>query len=106
MAVVSLLEARAARDKVIARVVKKNRTWVDDLRDFIPEHISTKAEITGEDIRILATEAGIVPTHPNAWGAAINALIKSGDLWPTEEYRQMAIKSSHARMTRVYIIRQ
>lgn len=61
-------------------------------------------EVTGEDIRIRLTAAGIKPHHHNAWGSLINEAIKLGILQPTGEYRHMRVKSSHARRTPVYTV--
>ena len=60
------------------------------------------AEVTGEDLRRMAGKLGIRPHHPNAWGAAINVLVRSGQLVKTGQYVQMTDPRSHARETKVY----
>jgi len=58
--------------------------------------------VTGEDVRVLCAEVEIAPHHHNAWGAAINTMVRRGLLVPTGMFTQMKDVRSHARLTRVY----
>ncbi len=57
---------------------------------------------TGEDVRDRLTAAGIVPHHPNAWGALVSKAVRDKLLTPTGERRPMRGPRSHARRTDVY----
>jgi hypothetical protein len=59
-------------------------------------------EFTGEDVRELLTKAGVVPHHPNAWGALVSKAVRDKLLTPTGERRPMRGPRSHARRTDVY----
>jgi hypothetical protein len=59
-------------------------------------------EFTGEDVRELLTKAGVVPHHPNAWGALIAKSVRDKLLTPTGERRPMRGARAHARRTDVY----
>ena len=61
-----------------------------------------KGEFTGEDVRLACRGLGILPHHPNAWGAFINGAIRSGWIEPTGAYRKPRDRRSHARMIQVY----
>lgn len=62
-------------------------------------------EYTGEDIRFAITKTGVVPHHPNAWGAVIMNLVRHGILKDTGKYTKMRSRISHARRTPVYLKR-
>ena len=65
-------DARAGRDAGLDAVLNKNWIWRAEIMDFIENGLHQGWKGTGEDIRHLAQEAGIVnPGHPNAWGAVI-----------------------------------
>lgn len=55
--------------------------------------------ITGEDIRL---KCELQPHHPNAWGAIINAHVRSGELIATGQYKKPISPKSHARMIQIY----
>ena len=61
-----------------------------------------EGEYTGEEIRLKIREKGIVPHHPNAWGALIMSLVRCGGLTHTGHYSKMKVKTSHARRTAIY----
>jgi hypothetical protein len=93
---VNAVASREAKEEGLAKVHSPTLTqrlativrWRKDLVEF-----------TGEDLRIILNDESY---HPNAWGAAINALIRKGLIVKTGEYRQMKVVSSHARTTPVY----
>ncbi len=61
-----------------------------------------RTSFTGEDIRFYVSQEIGCPTHPNAYGALINTLVRRKIIKPTGEYRAMRDDSSHARKTPVY----
>lgn len=63
-------------------------------------------EYTGEDVRDRLTGLGVVPHHPNAWGALVSKAVRDGLLVPTGERRAMRGPRSHARRTDVYRVGQ
>ena len=98
------------RDNAAASAVERDRALESVSRGGFTASVErvvdslTGSRMTGEDIRAACTERNVLPHHPNAWGAAINALIRRGKLVFDNEYRQMKATSSHARRTPVYLI--
>ena len=97
-----LLEARQARDEGMAKVTEPS--WVDGaLARMRWMRLLHKDGFTGEDVRVyLSIVQYTEAPHPNAWGALINTAVRRGLIEKTGEYRQMKVKSSHARATPVY----
>lgn len=90
-------EAKDARDAALDTVLNKNWIWRSQIMSFI-ETLPQGWVGTGEDIRHLAQEDGIInPGHPNAWGAAIMYAVKKGWLQRTGKMYQPKDKASHAR---------
>jgi len=58
-------------------------------------------EGTGEELRLLISPH-VAPHHHNAWGALVRLALADGLLDRTGEERKMAVRTSHARMTKVY----
>ena len=83
------------RDEGIEKA--QDPTIADMLRAVLPGFVGLK--FTGEDLRIAA---GAASCHPNAWGAAVNALVRRGCLKKTGEYRTPRSTASHARAIQVY----
>lgn len=93
--------AKAARDEAIDRVATNaGSEWVATGLNKISQLAA--GEYTGEQIRLILTEAGIVPHHHNAWGALISSAVKRGILIDTGRLDHMQTKKSHARKTSVY----
>jgi hypothetical protein len=91
-----------ARDVAIETVLENAG---EDWRGAALQLIVTKfrhREATGEDLRLACEADGIVPHHPNAWGAFVMNLCRQGFLEKTGRYQQMKSKKSHARETKVY----
>ncbi len=90
--------ARIKRNIGIAQVAR------EDFRDKVYDYIiSVKkgVEMTGEDIRRVCENCGILAHHHNAWGGIILGLIKNGYLTKTGRWTQMKDTKSHARSTQV-----
>lgn len=94
----------ALRDRAIDQVT---RNAGDDWRAKAVSIVRAMRmnEVTGEDIRLACESCGVKPHHSNAWGAFVSSLIREGVLEPTEIYRPMRAKGSHARKTQVYRFR-
>ncbi len=60
------------------------------------------AEYSGEDIRLILTNKGIVPHHNNAWGALILAATRKGLLEHTGRLKKSRIVTSHAKKSFIY----
>ena len=91
-------EGRTHRDEALERV---SRTAFTAAVKDVVESMSGQ-RVTGEDIRVECACRGVVPHHPNAWGAAINSMVRKNLLIFDNEYKQMKSASSHARKTPVY----
>lgn len=95
--------ATAARDEAMEQVLANAGThWRDRALAALGQWRGER--MTGEDIRLRCAEAGIVPHHPNAWGAFIMHAVRVGALRPLQEFRKMRSEKSHARITRVYAV--
>lgn len=57
---------------------------------------------TGESIRLECLAQGILPHHPNAWGAAISRCVRAGLLLETGRFPRMRSASSHSRRNPEY----
>lgn len=102
MSQLSLEEAIKARDTAMRRVAARSDGWMEDALRIVVG-IPRLQEVTGEEVRQWLLVTGLrKPHHPNAWGALILTAIRRGILVPTDRYRKMRTKKSHARMTRVY----
>jgi len=66
-----------------------------DLVIGVTESFPLGTELMGEDIRKECLKRGIVPHHPNAWGGAISAVVRSG-LLDYQGHRAPRDPSSHA----------
>lgn len=93
-------DALEQREALLAEVENSNAKWIAEATRAV-EGLAANTQGTGEDFRVLLTEAGIeAPRHPNAWGALFNVLGKRGVLVKTGEMRPM--KRANGRSTPVY----
>ena len=93
-------KSEEARDEALRQVTRK--PFTDEVEPVV--FGLSGQELTGEDIRVVCEERGVVPHHSNAWGGVIGALQKRGLLVRTGEYRRMGDVRSHARETPVYLV--
>jgi len=96
---------RELRDEGIASVSENSMSWHD--KAFVEALFLRYLDafpfgFISEDIRQPISDKVGNPHHPNAWGALTMHLEKAGYIRKTGEYRQMRLKSSHARSTPVY----
>jgi hypothetical protein len=97
-----LFKAKANRDEGMARVEENaGPTFTDAALDAIAK---LPRDFVGpaEDIRIKLTEMGIVPHHPNAWGALTAHALRRKLIAPTGDMTHMRSVKSNARRTPVY----
>jgi len=95
---------RAARDEGMERVLRHQ--WMLDMIEAVRKRIPVGWKGTGEDLRVKLTDEGWLrpPHHHNAWGAAVNMLIRVGLIVRLDvPDQQMKQKRSHARRTGVYV---
>lgn len=97
-----LFGSKAARDAAIAQVEENAGDFMDCALFLLENGIEDDALVTGETVRKIVTAVGIVPHHPNAWGALIRTAVKRGLLIETGQWRQMEDIRSHARRTPLY----
>ena len=98
-----LFEAKQARDEALKRVENNSGDWLGKaLREI--GLLPGGREMIGEDIRIAIHEKVGAPHHHNAWGAVIKSAVSRKLLIPTDKYRHMKTKKSHARASRVYLV--
>ncbi len=97
-----LFSGELLRDEGIAKVIGNNNRWFELCVEAAKTYIEYPATFTGEDIRLYCQRYVGHPTHPNAFGALINTLVRRKIIRPTGEYRAMRDSSSHSRRTPVY----
>lgn len=94
--------AREQRELGMERAVQRDPTLVDRVRAVVRATHHAGDEVTGEDVRLQCVAAGVDAEHPNAWGAVVNALVRSGQLEDTGRMKHMETERSHARRTPIY----
>jgi hypothetical protein len=87
--------SRSARNLGIERVASRNVEFLRRCREFALAVCISSGSVTIEDVRDFARAQGLVPTHPNAWGA----VFKTADFEPVG-YHVNTIESAHARTVR------
>lgn len=98
----SLFEARSIRDRKINQISKNSKNFMKE--SLLKISLLKCGKYTGEDIRYLLTKDGLIPHHPNAWGALISHAVRKGIIKETGLFTQMLSKKSHARKTQIYDI--
>ena len=94
--------SRDARDKGIDQVMTGEERFATRVTGIV-KRLPFGWEGIGEDIRLLYAEAGYPPPHhPNCWGGVINSCVRAGMLKLTGDWRHMAIRRSHRRMSPEY----
>jgi hypothetical protein len=94
--------ATALRDKGVANVLEKaGRSWSEHAIRLIRQRFVGQ-EVTGEDFRFICEASGVIPHHPNGWGALTLTMKRAGLLKETGQWRSPRDPKSHARPTRVY----
>ena len=96
-------EGEEAKQEGQHRVTENQQAeWKADVAVIIEQLARRPNGFTGDDVRELASTAGIgEPTHPNAWGAAMSAAAKRG-LIQAVGYERSAMPSRHAAVVRVW----
>lgn len=76
--------------------------WRDAAADIVVSILRTSGPATIDDVRQLAEQQGLRPSHQNAWGALTRSLHKRGVIRRTGEWRMASSQSSHGRMAAVW----
>ena len=99
-----MTEGEDLKNAGMAQVAENNDMWMIKAIHLYNQWARDKVgvAVTGESIRKLISFHGIVPKHPNAWGALINHLVKQERLKPTKDWVKMSDPKSHARLTPLY----
>ena len=94
-------KGEARKEAGIASVEANNPTFCERMRKRAIEIASEKGTVTSDDLRLYGKAMGIVPNHPNAWGA-----IFRGKLWTAVGHEKSKLNSNHSREIRVWAIRK
>jgi len=93
------LEAgRAGKKRGLDAVEGNNPSFVRQLRAAAKAHSLRHGSVTADDIRRIAAEEGLTPTHKNAWGA-----IFRGRGWQKVGERASVIATNHAHRNPVWV---
>lgn len=92
-------QGKLFRDEGIERVEMNNPEFVSAMRLVALQHAQKHGTVTADDLRAVASERGIEPLHPNAWGSVFNtpALKPVG-------FTHSKTPSCHARVIRVWTL--
>lgn len=85
----------------IDRVAQWNRDWLNHAAMKAGEVVEAKAEFTSDDVRVHVVFYCGNPGHPNAWGALLNSMAKSGRIRRIG-YRPSTLPSTHGRIVSVW----
>lgn len=96
----NLAGAVEAKDCGQAEVEEHGQEFVGTMRDVALGIARTRGSVTSDDLRRYAAEHGLVPHHPNAWGA----IFSKG--WRSVGYTRSALVSNHARTIRVWALQE
>lgn len=90
-------EGERLRDEGIEQVETNNVAFVDVMRRLAIEHARTYGFVSADDMRPIASRLGLMPTHPNAWGAVFR-----DDRFTVLGYKQSTTASRHGGLLRVW----
>ncbi len=94
--------AQQKKQAVLSKVASANSAWVSSGVSHV-KALPKLMKFTGEELRNLLLAKGLgAPTHHNAWGALVLALLREDLIVETGEYQAMKGTKSHARRTPVY----
>jgi hypothetical protein len=100
-----ITEARAARDKALAKVMANaGQDWQDRALRGLRLYAQTHREFIAEDFRLrwITFDGYQQPHHHNAWGALFRIAAQQGWLEMTNTIRSMSTVRSHARKSPVW----
>lgn len=98
----SYAEAKAARDKGIAKVTERSESWQEKAVALL--HAYPEDQAISEELRVWLSDRIGEPHHHNATGAMIKRAIRHGVIERTGQWRKCRTKKSHARESPVYRI--
>lgn len=93
----SLASAIAARDYGIDAISLSHEPFISIMRKVAVTISQRDGQVTSDMLRLLASSWGLMPQHPNAWGA----IFKTKG-WRMIDRRQSQIVTSHARWIGVW----
>ena len=93
----SLEDGQARKVEGQAVVADHNTEFVALMRAEARRISNERGWVTSDDLRVYASQLGLEPTHPNAWGS-----VWRGKGWRSIGHRKSAVPQSHARMIRIW----
>jgi hypothetical protein len=92
------LEAgRSRKERGLDAVAGNNESFVGTLRRAAQAHALRHGSVTADDVRTIAEQLGLTPTHKNAWGA-----IFRGRGWERIGERPSQLATNHAHRNPVW----
>jgi hypothetical protein len=77
--------------------------WSAMAQELMLMYIRSAGPCPTERARLFALECGLLdPPHPNAWGAAVGALSKTGSIQMTGQFVKAGSVAAHARLCAVW----
>jgi hypothetical protein len=68
-----LFDGERLKAEGIARVEEHNGSFVQVMRQVARNIATSKGWVTASDLREVASDYGLAPKHPNAWGAVFSS---------------------------------
>ena len=81
----------------IEQVAYANSAFVASMRIMAYAIATQQGTVTSDDLRRYASERGMKPTHPNAWGSIFREVG-----WKADGMTRSKVRSNHGRMIRVW----
>jgi hypothetical protein len=88
----NLFRGQQEQSAGIERVAKHNASFIELMRSVAKRISLDRGSVSIDDLRQFASERGIVPIHPNAWGG-----IFRGPGWQMVGREPSSVVSNHAR---------
>ena len=92
-----LFEAQRRKRAGIATAEEHSASWIEQARACARDLCERHGTVTADDVREVLYPLGIVPSHPNAWGA----VFRKGFRW-TGERRVSRVVQGHGNLQRVW----
>lgn len=93
----NLFRGQQKQSAGIERVAKHNASFLELMRGVAKRISLEQGSVSVDALRVFASERGLVPIHPNAWGS-----IFRGKDWKMIGREPSSVVSNHAREVKVW----
>jgi hypothetical protein len=93
----NLFRGQQEQSAGIDRVARHNASFIEIMRGVAKRISLERGSVRIDDLRQFASERGLVPIHPNAWGGVFR-----GPEWQMVGREKSSVVSNHAREVKVW----